>query len=88
MNIAEDFLILRKQVSKDHFSDNELKVLFKENKFDVVDTLMVIEERLTGRVDYRLLETHVERSEVETKIAELRMIANDKDAAINAKKAK
>ena len=86
MNIAEDFLILRKQVSKDHFSDNELKVLFKENKFDVVDTLMVIEERLTGRVDYRLLETHVERSEVERKIGELRMMANDKDAAINAKK--
>ena len=86
MNIAEDFLILRKQVAKDHFSDNELKVIFKENKFDVVNTLMAVEERLTGRVDYRLLETHVERSEVEKKIAELRMIANDKDAAINAKK--
>jgi hypothetical protein len=86
MNIAEDFLILRKQVAKDHLSDNELKVIFKENKFDVVNTLMAVEERLTGRVDYRLLETHVERSEVEKKIAELRMIANDKDAAINAKK--
>jgi hypothetical protein len=88
MNIAEDFLILRKQVSKDHFSDNELKVLFKENKFDVVNTLMVVEERLTGRVDYRLLETHVERSEVEKKIAELRVIVNEKDAILNAKNPK
>ena len=86
MNIAEDFLILRKQVAKDHLSDNELKVLFKENKFDVVNTLMAVEERLTGRVDYRLLEKHVERSEVEKKIAELRMITNDKDAVINNKK--
>ncbi len=84
MSIVEDFLILRKQVSKEHFSDNELKSIFKEHKFDVVASLLTVEERLSGRRDYRLDENNVKKSEVEKKIEELRMIANEKDAIINS----
>ena len=84
MNIVEDFLILRKQVDKERFSDNELKTIFKENKYDVIASLLVVEERLSGRRDYRLSEDSVEKSEVEKKIEELRMIANEKDAIINS----
>jgi hypothetical protein len=84
MNIAEDFMILRKQVSNEYFSDNELKLIFKSNKFDLVNTLLAVEERVTGRVDYRLLEKSVEKSEAVLKIEELRQIVNDKDAIYNA----
>lgn len=84
MSIVEDFLILRKQVAKEHFSDNELKAIFKEHKFDVVASLLTVEERLSGRRDYRLDENNVKKSEVEKKIEELRMIANEKDAIINS----
>ena len=80
MNIAEDFMILRKQVSIDKFSNNDLKLLFKDNKFDIVNTLLAVEERTSGLVDYRRLEKVVEKSEAVSKIEELRKIVNEKDA--------
>jgi hypothetical protein len=88
MNIAEDFMILRNQVSKDNFSDNDLKLIFKANNFDLVNTLLAVEEKLTGRVDYRKLEKPVEKSEAVKKIEELRQIVNDKDEYYNTKVAK
>jgi len=79
MNIAEDYMILRKQVSKENFSDNDLKLIFKDNKYDLVNTLLAIEERTTGLVEYRKLEKPVEKSEAVIKIEELRKIVNEKD---------
>ena len=63
MNIIEDFLILRNQVPKETFNDSDLKTLFKENKFDVVNTLMAVEEKINGKKDYRLFEKKPEKSE-------------------------
>ncbi len=88
MNIAEDFMILRNQVSRDNFSDNDLKFIFKANNFDLVNTLLAVEEKITGRVDYRKLEKPVEKSEAVKKIEELRQIVNDKDEYYNTKVAK
>jgi len=88
MNIAEDFMILRNQVSRDNFSDNDLKLIFKANNFDLVNTLLAVEEKITGRVDYRKLEKPVEKSEAVKKIEELRQIVNDKDEYYNTKVAK
>jgi hypothetical protein len=79
MNIAEDYMILRKQVSKENFSDNDLKLIFKDNKYDLVNTLLAIEERTTGLVEYRKLEKPVEKSDAVIKIEELRKIVNEKD---------
>jgi hypothetical protein len=84
MNIIEDFRILRNQVPKETFTDSDLKTLFKENKFDIVNTLMVVEERINGNKDYRLLETIPEKSEHVKKIEELRIIADEKDAILRA----
>ena len=88
MNIVEDFMILRNQVSKDNFSDHDLKLIFKANNFDLVNTLLAVEEKITGRVDYRKLEKTVEKSEAVKKIEELRQIVNDKDEYYNTKVAK
>ena len=88
MNIAEDFMILRKQVSKENFSDNDLKLIFKQNKFDLINTLLAVEESLTGRVDYRKLEKPVEKSEAVKKIEELRQIVNEKDEIYSSKVSK
>jgi hypothetical protein len=82
MNIIEDFLILRNQVPKESFTDSDLKTLFKENKFDVVNTLMVVEEKINGKKDYRLFEKKPEKSEHVKKIEELRIIADEKDAIL------
>ncbi len=84
MNIVEDFLILRNQVPKETFSDTELKTLFKENKFDIVNTLMAVEEKVNGKKDYRSFEKKPEKSEHVKKIEELRIIVDEKDAIIRA----
>jgi len=88
MNIAEDYLILRKQVSKDNFSDNDLKKIFKDNKYDLVNTLLAIEEQTSGLVEYRRLEKPVEKSEAVIKIDELRKIVNEKDEIYSKKTSK
>ena len=84
MNIIEDFRILRNQVPKDRYNDIDLKTLFKENKFDIVNTLMAIEEKVNGKKDYRLFEKIPEKSEHVKKIEELRIIVDEKDAILRA----
>jgi len=84
MNIIEDFRILRNQVPKDTFTDSDLKTLFKENKFDIVNTLMAVEEKVNGKKDYRLFEKKSEKSEHIKKIEELRIIVDEKDAILRA----
>ena len=76
-NLAEDFKLLRSQVSNDKFSDENLKIVFQKNKYDIVDSLLDIEKSLSGREAYNLHSK--ELNETEKKLKELREIANEKD---------
>jgi len=80
-NIAEDYRILRNQVSTELYSDNDLKTLFYENEYDLVKCLLIVEERLSGRTAYKI--DQPELTETQKKIKELREIANEKDQIIN-----
>lgn len=80
-NIAEDFRILRNQVSRELYSDSELKTLFYENDYDLVKCLLLVEERISGRTAYTIERAPL--TETQQKIKELREIANEKDQIIN-----
>ena len=80
-SIAEDYRILRNQVSTEIYSDNDLKTLFYENNYDLVKCLLIVEERLSGRTAYKIEQP--ELTETQKKIKELREIANEKDQIIN-----
>jgi len=81
-SIAEDFRILRNQVSKELYSDQELKNLFLENNYDLVKCLLLVEEKISGLKDYRSGEI-VKLSETQERLKELREIANSKDSILN-----
>jgi len=83
MNIVEDFLILRKQVPQEQLNDKELKLLFKANNFDIVATLIRVEETFNGKSDYRTLDSKVEKTENIQKIEELRGYVVEKNAILN-----
>ena len=76
-NLAEDFKLLRNQVSIDKYSDKELKEIFQKNNYDLVISLLEIEKSISGRQPYDL--NTKELTETEKKIKELREIANQKD---------
>jgi hypothetical protein len=85
MNIVEDFMILRKQVPADQLADKELKQLFKENKFDIVASLLKVEEKFNGKKDYRSLDIVPDKSENVKKIEELRGYTIEKNAILQQK---
>ncbi len=62
MNIVEDFLILRKQVPQEQLNDKELKQLFKQSNFDIIATLLQVEEKFNGKKDYRTTEIKLEKN--------------------------
>ena len=76
-NLAEDFKLLRNQVSIDKYGDKELKEIFQKNNYDLVNSLLEIEKSISGREAYDL--NTKELTETEKKIKELREIANQKD---------
>jgi hypothetical protein len=76
-NLAEDFKLLRNQVSIDKYSDKELKEIFQKNNYDLVNSLLEIEKLISGRQAYDL--NTKELTETEKKLKELREIANQKD---------
>ena len=80
--IAEDYRILRNQVSKEIYNDLELKKLFQENNYDVVKCLLTVEERISGRKEYKI-DNETNLTETQQKLKELREIANSKDRIIN-----
>ena len=80
-NVAEDYRILRNQVSREIYSDTELKTLFYDNKYDLVKCLLVVEEKISGLKPYKI--GRPELTEAQQKIRELRDIANEKDQIIN-----
>lgn len=85
MNIVEDFMILRKQVPAEQLTDKELKQLFKENKFDIVASLLKVEEQFNGKKDYRSLDIIPNKSENIKKIEELRGYAIEKNEILQQK---
>ena len=76
-NLAEDFKLLRNQVSIHKYTDQDLKTVFQKNNYDIVDSLLEIEKSISGREAYNL--NTKELNETEKKIKELREIANEKD---------
>ncbi len=83
MNIVEDFLILRKQVPQEQLNDKELKLLFKESNFDIVETLLRVEEKFNGKRDYRTSEIKSKKPENIQKIEELRGYVIEKNAVLH-----
>ncbi len=76
-NLAEDFKLLRSQVSCDKFSDQDLKIIFQKHNYDIVDSLLDIEKNISGREAYNVNSKQL--NETEKKLKELRQIANEKD---------
>ena len=81
-SIGEDFKILRNQVSKEHYSDADLKTLFFDNNYDIVKCLLIVEEKISGRKAYTIEGKHL--TEAQKKIKELREIADEKDKIVNS----
>jgi len=73
-SVNVDFKILRNQVG-DEYTDKELKILFQKNNYNIVSTLLEIE-------NYVPEPKPEPKNEAIAKIAELREIANEKDKII------
>jgi hypothetical protein len=54
-----------------------LKELFRQNKYDIVDTLLAAEKQISGKQEYRSIIKP--SSDIDKKINELRQITNEKD---------
>jgi len=80
-NLAEDFKLLRNQVSNDKYNDAELKIIFQKNNYDLVNSLLEIEKSISGREAYDINPKQL--TESEKKIKELREIANQKDLVMS-----
>lgn len=77
-NIAEDYNILRSQVSQDTLDNVQLKLLFKENNYNIVDTLIEIERKYFNNNTY-INNSKIQKTEAQEKIEVLRNIVNSKD---------
>jgi hypothetical protein len=85
-NITEDFNILRKQVSLTLVDDTQLKIIFKHNKYDLVLSLLEIENTYFNNKTY-ILDKKPEKDIAHQKIEELRNIVNEKDKLMEKIKA-
>ena len=79
-NLIEDYTILRSQVCSLTITDDALKELFRQNKYDIVNTLLVVEKQISGKQEYT--QDIKVLSDVCKKISELRQITNEKDELI------
>ena len=73
-NLANDFKILRNSVSLETISDRDLALLFKDHNYDVVQSMLAIEEKYFNNVPYT-----IEKSKGHEVISQLRAIANERD---------
>jgi len=85
-NITDDYNILRKQVSLNIVDDEKLKIIFKNNKFDVVLSLLEIEKKYFNNNTYISSQKSV-KDISQQKIEELREIVNEKDQIMEKIKA-
>ena len=82
-NLIDDFKILRSQVCSLIITDDKLKELFRQNKYDIVNTLLAVEKQISGKQEYTLEELNTKpTTDVVKKISELRKITNEKDELI------
>jgi hypothetical protein len=82
-NLIDDFKILRSQVCSQTIPDETLKELFRQNKYDIVDTLLAAEKQISGKQEYKCIEANIKPiSDACKKINELRQITNEKDEFI------
>jgi hypothetical protein len=82
-NLIDDFKILRSQVCSQIIPDEILKELFRQNKYDIVDTLLAAEKQISGKQEYRSMEESIKPiTDACKKINELRQITNEKDEYI------
>lgn len=79
-NLIEDFKILRSQVCSLTITDDTLKELFRQYKYNIVDTLLAVEKQISGKQEY--IRDIPPTTEVGKKISELRQITNEKDEFI------
>jgi len=77
-NITVDYNILRKQVSTNIVDDEKLKIIFKNNKYDLIASLLEIEKTYFNNKVYTL-DIKPEKDTAHQKIEELRYIVNEKD---------
>ena len=82
-NLIDDFKILRSQVCSLIITDDALKELFRQNKYNIIDTLLAAEKQISGKQEY-MCDEHATTSitDVGKKINELRQITNEKDEFI------
>ena len=85
-NITEDYNILRKQVSTNIVDDEKLKIIFKNNKYDLIISLLEIEKTYFNNNVYTL-DKKPEQDIAHQKIEELRYIVNEKDKLMEKIKA-
>lgn len=82
-NLIDDFKILRSQVCSQKIPDETLKELFRQNKYDIINTLLSAEKQISGKQEYILDELNVKPiTDACKKINELRLITNEKDELI------
>jgi hypothetical protein len=86
ISITEDFKILRQQVSSDIVDDEKLKIIFKNNTYDLVLSLLEIEKTYFNNRTYTL-DVKPKRDISHQKIEELRHIVNEKDKLMEKIKA-
>jgi hypothetical protein len=84
--ITEDFNILRKQVSINMVDDETLKTIFKNNKYDLISSLLEIENTYFNNKTYAL-DVKPVKDISHQKIEELRHIVNEKDKLMEKIKA-
>ena len=75
--LASDWNMLRSSVSIGQISDEDLKRMFVQCGCDIVQSLLAVEEQVSGLRPYEVEQR--ELSKTEKKLRRLRDIANEKD---------
>jgi len=83
--LLSDWNILRSSVAVEKISDEDLKRIFVQNGCDIVQSLLSVEEQMSGLRPYAIEQR--ELSKTEKKLRRLRDIVNEKDEIARQKAA-
>ena len=83
--LLSDWNILRSSVTVEKISDDDLKRIFVQNGCDIVQSLLSVEEQMSGLRPYVIEQR--ELTKTEKKLRRLRDIANEKDGIARQKAA-
>jgi len=81
--LLSDWNILRSSVTVEKISDDDLKRIFVQNGCDIVESLLSVEEQMSGLRPYAI--ERRELTKTEKKLRRLRDIANEKDGIARQK---